>query len=412
MSTASPILFIPAPVPFLFPSLNPLPRVATCVHALFLSPPRLCLTLSPLSLSSVPLSHTFPPLSLLRASVSHFPPPLSPPRLCLTPSPLSLSSAPLSRTFSPLSLLRASVSHFPPSLSPPRLCLALSPLTCTSPVSLVSLPFPPIPPSPFLFHPFPPLTIPYSPIPSCFNTLSIPVHSFPSLSIPLHPAGDGLTDDLTGLSGEQCIGIADWRDFYFKTYIHVGKLVGRFYDEQGKPRDSLGEFDELLKEGKRLRDVAKVAEKKYPGCNSRWAQNEGGKVRRLPPRAFTSVAKVGGEEAPWMQLAMGAERGWQVVASLSSLLLPAFSSLPSPPTLRSCLNFGVPRKIPRIPEAEGGPVGGSEDTRCACFTKDQLASRSDLHEYDGCDPDATKCVSSPPEDPNAASLGDEGEEEE
>ncbi|CAI5533653.1 unnamed protein product [Closterium sp. Naga37s-1] len=168
-------------------------------------------------------------------------------------------------------------------------------------------------------------------------------------------SGDGLTDDLTGLSGEQCIGIADWRDFYFKTYIHVGKLVGRFYDEQGKPRDALGEFDELLKEGKRLRDVAKVAEKKYPGCNSRWAQNEGGKV--------------------WC-------------------------------------DSGVPRKIPRIPEAEGGPVGGSEDTRCACFTKEQLASRSDLHEYDGCDPDATKCVSSPPEDPNAASLGDGGEEEE
>ncbi|CAI7871185.1 unnamed protein product [Closterium sp. NIES-54] len=190
-------------------------------------------------------------------------------------------------------------------------------------------------------------------------------------------SGDGLTDDLTGLSGEQCIGIADWRDFYFKTYMtgnvslpaftlhpfssllcpalfptsHVGKLVGRFYDEQGKPKDALGEFDLLLKEGKRLRDVAKVVEKKYPGCNSRWAQNEGGKVRPLPP----------------------------------------------------CSNPLVLR--------QGGPVGGSEDTRCACFTKEQLASRSDLQEYDGCDPDATKCVSSPPEDPNAASLGDGSEEE-
>ncbi|CAI7787962.1 unnamed protein product [Closterium sp. NIES-54] len=226
----------------------------------------------------------------------------------------------------------------------------------------------------------------YIPLPLIFLAPCPPLpssalfHPFPPLSIPLHPAGDGLTDDLTGLSGEQCIGIADWRDFYFKTYMtgnvslpaftlhpfssllcpalfptsHVGKLVGRFYDEQGKPKDALGEFDLLLKEGKRLRDVAKVVEKKYPGCNSRWAQNEGGKV--------------------WC-------------------------------------DSGVPRKIPRIPEAEGGPVGGSEDTRCACFTKEQLASRSDLQEYDGCDPDATKCVSSPPEDPNAASLGDGSEEE-
>ncbi|CAI7878633.1 unnamed protein product [Closterium sp. NIES-53] len=37
---------------------------------------------------------------------------------------------------------------------------------------------------------------------------------------------------------------------------HVGYLVGRFYDEQGKAKDVLGEFDELLKEGKRQRDVA------------------------------------------------------------------------------------------------------------------------------------------------------------
>ncbi|GJP54192.1 hypothetical protein CLOM_g13289 [Closterium sp. NIES-68] len=168
-------------------------------------------------------------------------------------------------------------------------------------------------------------------------------------------SGDGLTDDLEGLTGEQCIGIADWRDFYFKTYIHVGKLVGRFYDEQGRARDALGEFEVLLKEGKRLRGVAKAVEKKYPGCNSRWAQNEGGKV--------------------WC-------------------------------------DSGVPRKIPRMPEAEGGPVGGSEDTRCACFSKEQLASRNDLQEYDGCDPEAIKCVSSPPEDPNAAAAGDGSEEDE
>ncbi|CAI5529046.1 unnamed protein product [Closterium sp. Naga37s-1] len=213
-------------------------------------------------------------------------------------------------------------------------------------------------------------------------------------------SGDGLTDDLTGLSGEQCIGIADWWDFYFKTYIPLKihltegqrlrdvakapclrltacppsfslpsllpatwggwwaevnlKLVGWFYNEQGKPKDALGEFDELLKEGKRLRDVAKVAEKKYPGCNSRWAQKEGGKVRPrvslvvppcfLPAPPFLLLlpqspvpihlsrascerhlkAQGRGEAIPRVQLAMGAERGRQGNVS-PSLLFPRSS---------------------------------------------------------------------------------------
>ena len=37
----------------------------------------------------------------------------------------------------------------------------------------------------------------------------------------------GLTDDLTGLSDEDLSGIAEWHSFYHKTYIFVGRVVGR-----------------------------------------------------------------------------------------------------------------------------------------------------------------------------------------
>ncbi|CAI5533651.1 unnamed protein product [Closterium sp. Naga37s-1] len=221
------------------------------------------------------------------------------------------------------------------SLHPLSSCLCLNSASLhLYSYTLVWHPFP----HPSRTHSFPHLALTSTP----FSMNPIPSHRDATRAfVSGNFSDDGLTNDLTGLSGEQCIGIADWRDFYFKTYIHVGKLVGRIYDEQGKPREALGEFDELLKEGKRLRDVgsergrqgdgltddltglsgeqcigiadwrdfdfetyihvgylvgrfydeqgkggmlwasvsvAKAAEKKYPGCNSQWAQNEGGKV--------------------------------------------------------------------------------------------------------------------------------------
>ncbi|CAI5529031.1 unnamed protein product [Closterium sp. Naga37s-1] len=140
------------------------------------------------------------PVSFFPASLSHFPPSLRPPPSpsCLSPSPPIPSHRDATRAF-----VSGNFSGFTP-LPHTFLSPSVHPLFSHFP---------------FLFHPFPPPTVPYSPIPSRFRTLSIlfhpspslsiPLRPFPSLSIPLSPAGDGLTDDLTGLSGEQCIGVAD-----------------------------------------------------------------------------------------------------------------------------------------------------------------------------------------------------------
>ena len=52
-------------------------------------------------------------------------------------------------------------------------------------------------------------------------------------------AGPGLTDDVAGLTPEELKGLWDWRSFYHKDYTYVGKLAGRFYDAEGRPRPLL-----------------------------------------------------------------------------------------------------------------------------------------------------------------------------
>ncbi|KAF1001403.1 hypothetical protein AG4045_030602 [Apium graveolens] len=48
-------------------------------------------------------------------------------------------------------------------------------------------------------------------------------------------SGDGLTDSLRGLSSTEVKSVVDWRDFYVRTYIPVGKLVGLYYNSKGNP---------------------------------------------------------------------------------------------------------------------------------------------------------------------------------
>ncbi|CAI5985984.1 unnamed protein product [Closterium sp. NIES-64] len=220
---------------------------------------------------------------------------------------------------------------------------------------------------------------------------------------------------------------------------HVGKLEGRFYDEQGKAKDVVGEFDELLKRlsgqggGEEVPRVRKVG-KKYPGC-ARWGRStpgaQGGeevpRVRKVGKKypgcarwgrstpgaqggeEVPRVRKVGkkypgcarwgrstpgaqgGEEVPRVQPVMGAERGRQ--GSVSPSLLFSKSSLrcASLPTshsplmvLRSCLVPHCSRLVhtslflpPRCSFLLPAPLSGS--TSAASHKADAVETR-----YPGC----------------------------
>lgn len=54
--------------------------------------------------------------------------------------------------------------------------------------------------------------------------------------------------------------------------------MGRYYDQEGNPTKYLKGVEIKAKRGAQLLEKQKSEEAKIPGCNSRWSQNEGGKV--------------------------------------------------------------------------------------------------------------------------------------
>ena len=86
------------------------------------------------------------------------------------------------------------------------------------------------------------------------------------------------TDDVSGLSAEEMLGVKGWMDFYRKEYTFVGKMIGRYYDTEGNPTEALRAAREKIKEGKRLKKVQEDFSQKFPGCNSQWSREEGSTV--------------------------------------------------------------------------------------------------------------------------------------
>lgn len=88
----------------------------------------------------------------------------------------------------------------------------------------------------------------------------------------------GLIESVEGLPVSQVNDIQGWRDFYYKDYIYLGKLIGHYYDEKGKPTKNHARFQELLEQHKANALVRQEWDKRFPGCNSKWDQNEGSEV--------------------------------------------------------------------------------------------------------------------------------------
>ncbi|KAK4390320.1 Membrane-associated progesterone-binding protein 4 [Sesamum angolense] len=90
--------------------------------------------------------------------------------------------------------------------------------------------------------------------------------------------GEGLTDNLHGLSSTEVKSIVEWRDFYIRTYIFVGKLVGRYYNNDGNPTKYLKGVEAKAARGAQLLEKQKKEEDKLASCNSKWSQEEGSEV--------------------------------------------------------------------------------------------------------------------------------------
>ncbi|CAM9609368.1 neuferricin isoform X1 [Lampetra fluviatilis] len=88
----------------------------------------------------------------------------------------------------------------------------------------------------------------------------------------------GLVDDVSGLSPARMLGLHDWLSFYQRDYAYVGKLVGRFYDEQGGPTGALREVEEALALGHKAKEEKELQKRRFPPCNSEWSMASGSRV--------------------------------------------------------------------------------------------------------------------------------------
>ncbi|KAB5522463.1 hypothetical protein PHYPO_G00159800 [Pangasianodon hypophthalmus] len=148
----------------------------------------------------------------------------------------------------------------------------------------------------------------------------------------------GLTDDVSDLSPSQIVALYDWLAFYQKDYTHVGRLIGRFYSESGKPTDVLQQVEASLAQGLKLKAQAEKENELYPACNSEWSSDRGGRV--------WCSTKSGGVHRDWA---------------------------------------GVPRML-------FSP--GSGQTRCVCVRLDDPthSNNPNLQEYKDCPPQAESCL--------------------
>lgn len=145
------------------------------------------------------------------------------------------------------------------------------------------------------------------------------------------------TDDLSDMTEDQCLGILHWVDFYrnHATYKHVGRLVGTFWDAEGRPTAENLAFQACVRRGELAKEEEKKMDEQRPRCASRWSAKEGGKV-------------------------------W-------------------------CEQEGM---LPRITSTALNPA----KKVCRCFELKDIAAgrREDVLLYDGCDPFASECKTTPP----------------
>ena len=88
----------------------------------------------------------------------------------------------------------------------------------------------------------------------------------------------GLVDDIDGLTDEECVALADWIKLYENEYTLVGKVIGNFYDKDGKETAALKDFQEKLKKGLEAKEKDSQDKMRFPECNSKWTKEEGAKV--------------------------------------------------------------------------------------------------------------------------------------
>ncbi|KAI8102803.1 hypothetical protein M9434_005596 [Picochlorum sp. BPE23] len=86
-----------------------------------------------------------------------------------------------------------------------------------------------------------------------------------------------LHDDIRDLSPERMAELVDWRNFYINSakYVHVGRVIGRFYDDKGNPLPLLGIVESHAADYKKNTTESSASGAR---CGFRWHKDSGSQV--------------------------------------------------------------------------------------------------------------------------------------
>ncbi|XP_068939357.1 neuferricin isoform X1 [Petaurus breviceps papuanus] len=87
----------------------------------------------------------------------------------------------------------------------------------------------------------------------------------------------GLNDDVSDFSPSQMLILRDWLLFYEKNYVFVGKLIGRFYKENGDATPALLLAEATMAQGVTARETENQQRRHFPACNSEWSSGSSGR---------------------------------------------------------------------------------------------------------------------------------------
>ncbi|KDR23232.1 Cytochrome b5 domain-containing protein 2, partial [Zootermopsis nevadensis] len=148
----------------------------------------------------------------------------------------------------------------------------------------------------------------------------------------------GLTDDVTGLTVKELINLHEWAQYYHKEYKYKGKVIGRYYDDEGQPTSYYHQVKKLINKAKRTKEEQDKEKLSYPPCNAEWSLESGSRV--------------------WCSTRSGGiERDW----------------------------IGVPRQL---------YDPGSHTYRCICIRENETDGpnkKGNIKEYPECNPKSTSC---------------------
>ncbi|XP_039742353.1 neuferricin isoform X4 [Pteropus medius] len=85
----------------------------------------------------------------------------------------------------------------------------------------------------------------------------------------------GLVDDVSDLSFSEMLTLQNWLSFYEKNYEFVGRLIGRFYGEDGLPTPELTQVEAMITKGLEENKQELKEKQKFPPCNAEWSSTRG-----------------------------------------------------------------------------------------------------------------------------------------